>query len=159
MVCWCPPKLFPIFNLNYLVTVTPLHVCMHVCVCICIYVNVYYIFHIYIYFPYIMGLSNPCHLMIHPESSKKTHFIMYSSESEDEFMNHLIYTGSGDIWPPTSPVVSNIGCLSGELALQWRVLDFEPERIWAKIGLIFHKNLSFDHFETFCNNILLDLRS
>ncbi len=33
---------------------------------------------------YIMGLSNTCHLMIHPESSEKTHFIMYSfSESKD----------------------------------------------------------------------------
>ncbi len=34
-----------------------------------------------------------------------------------------------------------------------------PEIIWAKIGLIFHKNLSFDHFETFCTNVLLHFRS
>ncbi len=34
-----------------------------------------------------------------------------------------------------------------------------PEIIWAKIGLIFHKNLSFDHFETFCTNFLHDCRS
>ncbi len=34
-----------------------------------------------------------------------------------------------------------------------------PEIIWAKVGLIFNKNLSFDHFETFYTNFLLDFRS
>ncbi len=34
-----------------------------------------------------------------------------------------------------------------------------PEIIWAKICLIFHKNLSLDHFETFCTNVLLHFRS
>ncbi len=34
-----------------------------------------------------------------------------------------------------------------------------PEIIWPKVGLIFNKNLSFDHFEAFCVNFLLDFRS
>ncbi len=39
------------------------------------------------FFFYIMGLSHPCHLTIHPESSKKTHFIMDSfSESKDSWV-------------------------------------------------------------------------
>ncbi len=34
-----------------------------------------------------------------------------------------------------------------------------PEIIWAKIGLIFHKHLSIDHFEAFDTNFLLDFQS
>ncbi len=44
---------------------------------------------------------------------------------------------SRSYWPP----------LSAEKTLS--LSHLVPEIIWAKIGPIFHKNLSFDHFETF----------
>ncbi len=52
-----------------------------------------------------MGLSNPCHLMIHPESSKKTHFSCthFQNQKIHECMNHLISTytnGQGTFDPP-----------------------------------------------------------
>ncbi len=51
-------------------------------------------------------------------------------------------------WPPLS--AENIGLSLSHLV---------PEIIWPKVGLIFYKNLSFDHFEAICINFLLDFRS
>ncbi len=34
-----------------------------------------------------------------------------------------------------------------------------PEIIWPKVGIFFHKYLSFDTFEAICTNFLLDFRS
>ncbi len=50
-------------------------------------------------------------------------------------------------WPPL---------LAEEIGLS--LSHLEPEIISPKVGLIVHKNLSFDHFEAFCTNFLLDFR-
>ncbi len=68
----------------------------------------------------------------------------------DIFQSHWIscLCPTRSYWPPLSAEKNSLS-----------LSHLIPEIIWAKIGLIFHKNLSFDHFETFCTNILLDFRS
>ncbi len=51
-------------------------------------------------------------------------------------------------WPPLS---AEKICLS--------LSHLIPEIIWPKVGLFFHKSLSFDTFEAICTTFLLDFRS
>ncbi len=71
------------------------------------------IFNIIVFKKYIMSLSNPCHMKIHPESSQKTLFVMNSfSESKDSCDWTILYLHIqvvGDIWPLRPPIVTNIG--------------------------------------------------
>ncbi len=63
------------------------------------------------------------------------------------------------LWVPfLSPTRSYWPPLSAE-KISLSLAHLVPEIIWHKVGLIFHKILSFDHFEAFCTNFLLDFRS
>ncbi len=60
---------------------------------------------------------------------------------------------------PYMKVVGNFPGIDSHFAIMLALSHLVPVILWIKVSLIFHQNISFDHFETFCPNFLLDFQS